>query len=179
MSVVFSVSKSDRHLFSKEVVDAITLVANKGVADDAHCGETVKHRSRVKRDPSQANLRQVHLIAYELIQELRAKGFRVDPATMGENITTVGIDLLALPKNAALQFPSGAVIVVTGLRNPCHQLDDYQKGLTAAVLKRDENGELIRKAGIMAVVQIGGSVAKGDEIEVLLPDGPHQKLETV
>ncbi|MCB1754455.1 MAG: MOSC domain-containing protein [Gammaproteobacteria bacterium] len=179
MVAVYSVSKSGEHTFSKKVVDSVSLIENEGVKGDAHCGRTVKHRSRVRRDPDQPNLRQVHLISHELIQELLAKGFEVGPASMGENITTVGIDLLALPKNTALRFPSGAEIVVTGLRNPCHQLDDYQKGLTAAVLDRNVNGELIRKAGVMAVVRNGGVVAKGDQIDVRLPEEPYEKLEKV
>jgi MOSC domain-containing protein YiiM len=176
---VYSVSKSEKHTFSKNVVDSISLIENEGVEGDAHRGRTVKHRSRVKRDPNQPNLRQVHLIPHELIQELLAKGFEVGPATMGENITTIGIDLMALPKNTVLRFPSGAEIVVAGLRNPCYQLEDYQKGLTDAVLGRNVKGELIRKAGVMGVVRNGGSVAKGDQIEPLLPKKPHIKLEKV
>lgn len=179
MATVHSVSKSQEHTFSKKIVDSIQLIENEGVEGDAHRGATVKHRSRVKKDPKQPNLRQVHLIHYELIIELRTKGFNVGPATMGENITTSGLDLLALPKNTVLQFSSGAEVVVTGLRNPCHQLDDYQKGLTAAVLERAENGELLRKVGVMAVVRKGGVVASGDQIHVLLPNEPHEKLEKV
>ena len=179
MSRVISVSKSTTHSFSKEVVDSILLIAGEGVEGDAHKGVTVKHRSRVKVDPTQPNLRQVHLIHDELIQELRGKGFDVQPATMGENITTAGVDILALPTDTILAIGPEVKLKVTGLRNPCAQLDNYQKGLTAAVLERDEDGNLIRKAGIMSVVLTGGVVHAGDPIEVMLPAEPHRPLAVV
>lgn len=176
---VVSVCLSPDHSFSKTAVPAISLVAGLGVAGDAHCGVTVKHRSRVKVDPTQANLRQVHLIQAELHDELRAKGFRIEPGTMGENVLTRGIDFLGLPTGTRLHLGPEAIVEVTGLRNPCSQLNDYQKGLTAAVLGRDANGELVRKAGIMAIVLQGGSLAPGDAIAVTLPAPPHRKLERV
>lgn len=179
MGSVLSVSRGESHEFSKQVMDSIDLIEGEGVEGDAHRGVTVKHRSRVKKDPTQPNLRQVHLIHYELIQELQGKGFDVSPATMGENITTSGIDLLALPTGTILTIGSTAAIEVTGLRNPCSQLDTYQKGLTAAVLDRDRTGNLIRKAGIMAVVVKGGRVNVGDNIIVTLPPKPHKSLERV
>ncbi|MDH5633917.1 MAG: MOSC domain-containing protein [Gammaproteobacteria bacterium] len=179
MASVVSVSRNEKHGFSKIAVDFIELVADEGVVGDAHRGESVKHRSRVKKDAAQPNLRQVHLIHVELIQELKDKGFNVEPATLGENITTIGLDLLALPRDTVLRFPGGAELVITGLRTPCHQLDDYQKGLTAAVLDRDDDGNLIRKAGVMAIVKTGGRVQGGDSIAVIYPDAPHQRLEPV
>jgi MOSC domain-containing protein YiiM len=157
----------------------IRLIAGLGVAGDAHAGATVKHRSRVARDPSQPNLRQVHLIHHELHQELQARGFRVSPGQMGENVTTEGIDLLALPTGARLQLGDEAVVELTGLRNPCTQLDGIQPGLMAAVLDRDPEGQLVRKAGVMATVVTGGVVRAGDPIRVMLPAEPHVKLEPV
>lgn len=179
MGVVHSVSKSDKHTFSKKPVDFIFLIEGEGVEGDAHRGVTVKHRSRVEVDPTQPNLRQVHLIHNELIHELQAQGFDVEPAAMGENITTSGMDILALPRGTVLDIGPEARLEVTGLRNPCIQLDHYQKGLTAAVLDRDEHGKLVRKAGIMAIVLKSGTVRKGDPIKVHLPPEPHLPLERV
>ena len=179
MAKVVSVSKCESHTFSKDRQNTIFLVEGEGVKGDAHCGITVKHRSRVKVDPSQPNLRQVHLIHLELINELQQQGFDVHPATMGENITTSGIDLLSLPTQSELNIGSEVKISITGLRNPCKQLDDYQQGLTAAVLGRDSQGNLIRKAGIMGIVLTAGEVKVGDEISVTLPPLPHQSLECV
>jgi MOSC domain-containing protein YiiM len=150
-----------------------------GIEGDAHCGETVKHRSRVKIDPTQPNLRQVHLIHSELFSELRSKGFSVEAGTMGENILTQGVDLLSLPKNTLLKMGNDVVLRVTGLRNPCVQLDNYQKGLTQAVLGKDSDGNLVRKAGIMAVVENGGTVKLDDLINLELPSKPYEKLERV
>jgi MOSC domain-containing protein YiiM len=137
---------------------------------------TVKHRSRVARDPSQPNLRQVHLIHAELHDELREKGFAIAAGQMGENITTAGIDLLGLPAGTRLRIGPSAVIEITGLRNPCAQLDGIQPGLMKAVLDRDDRGELIRKAGVMGIVLADGSVSPGDGIEIELPPEPHQRL---
>ena len=148
MGRVFSVSKKEFHNFSKEPYQTINLIEGQGVEGDAHRGVTVKHRSRVKADSSQLNLRQVHLIRFELVEELRSKGFNVNPATLGENITTLDLDILSLPRFAKLKIGAEAVIEITGLRNPCVQLNNYQKGLTAAVLDRDEEGNLVRKPGL-------------------------------
>jgi MOSC domain-containing protein YiiM len=177
--LVLAVARDGEHRFSKTAAPVIRLLTRLGVEGDAHCGVTVKHRSRVKRDPSQPNLRQVHLIHAELIDELRAAGFQVGPATMGENITTRGVALLDLPVGARLRIGAEAVVEITGLRNPCVQLDNYQAGLTRAVLDRGSNGELIRKAGVMGVVLAGGEVAVGDRIAVELPPEPHRRLEPV
>lgn len=176
---IIAISLNPGHGFSKVRQASIRLIAGLGVASDAHCGATVKHRSRVARDPAQPNLRQVHLIHAELFDELRAAGFTVTPGDIGENITTRGIDLLALPTGTLLRLGAEAVIEVTGLRNPCYQLDDFQKGLMAATLDRNAGGELIRKAGIMAIVRTGGEVRAGEPIGVDLPPEPHEPLKPV
>ncbi|HEX5503218.1 MAG TPA: MOSC domain-containing protein [Thermomicrobiales bacterium] len=176
---VTAVSRSAAHTMAKGNEAAIYLVAGLGVDGDAHAGVTVKHRSRVARDPSQPNLRQVHLIHAELHEELRAAGFDVMAGQMGENITTAGVDLLGLPTGTRLRLGAGAIVEVTGLRNPCAQLDGIQPGLMAATLGRDAEGRLIRKAGVMGVVVAGGEVRAGDPIGVDLPPGPHRPLEPV
>ena len=177
--VVVAVSCSPVHRVSKESRRSIRLIAGIGVEGDAHAGVTVKHRSRVRRDPSQPNFRQVHLIHAELHDELRAAGFELAPGEMGENVTTRGVDLLGLPVGARLQLGADAVVEVTGLRNPCVQLDGLRPGLMAATLERDENGSSMRKAGVMAVVVAGGEVRPGDPVRVVLPAAPHRALEPV
>jgi MOSC domain-containing protein YiiM len=179
VGVVTAVSRSASHTMAKPAQAAIRLVAGLGVEGDAHQGATVKHRSRVKRDPSQPNLRQVHLLHTELHDELRAAGFALTPGQIGENVTTRGVDLLGLPRGTRLHLGASAVVEVTGLRNPCAQLDGIQPGLMAATLGRDEHGELVRKAGIMGVVVAGGEVRPGDPIRVELPPAPHRRLEPV
>jgi MOSC domain-containing protein YiiM len=176
---VLAVHRSSTHGFSKFAEEAITLVPGVGVEGDAHAGVTVKHRSRVRRDPSQPNLRQVHLLQAELFDELMAKDHPVWPGEMGENITTRGIDLLALPTGTRLRLGGNAMIELTGLRNPCSQIDKFQPGLMAAVLDRDAQGALVRKAGVMAVVLQGGGVRCGDPITVELPAGIPRLLEPV
>lgn len=175
---VVAVAKDGAHQFSKQRAESITLLAGLGVEGDAHCGVTVKHRSRLARDPTQPNLRQVHLVHAELFEELAAKGFAIQPGEIGENITTRGIDLLALPTGAVIHIGAAAV-EITGLRNPCHQLDDHKEGLTHAVLDRDAAGNLVRKAGIMGIVTAGGTVKPGDRIRLELPPLPHRALEKV
>lgn len=177
--IVQAVSLSPAHTFSKPNVSSIQLLAGRGVHGDAHCGELVKHRSRVKQNPNQPNLRQVHLIHAELHDELNAAGFRVRAGDMGENITTRGIPLLALPTDTRLYIGDNAVVQITGLRNPCYQLDGFQDGLMKAVLEQDEQGNLIRKAGVMGIVLRDGEVKPGDVIRVELPPGPHRPLERV
>lgn len=179
MSEVISVHKSENHTFSKTSESSIMLVTGQGVEGDAHKGVKVKHRSRVRADPSQPNLRQVHLIHCELIDELQQQGFKVAPGSMGENITTKGIDLLNLPTDSILHIGHQVELKVTGLRNPCGQLDKFQKGLTAAVLGRDGQGKVIRKAGIMSIVITGGEIAPGDSIKTILPKKPYLALEPV
>lgn len=176
---VTAVSCNAEHTFSKANQASIRLLAGQGVEGDTHRGETVQHRSRVARDPSQPNLRQVHLIHEELYDELRAAGFVVAAGQLGENVTTKGVDLLALPTGTRLRLGTSAIIEVTGLRNPCSQLDDFQEGLLKAVLSHDEEGNLIRKAGIMSIVLVGGEVRPGDGITVELPPEPHHPLHPV
>jgi MOSC domain-containing protein YiiM len=175
---VVAVSSSARHALAKPNRASIRLIAGLGVEGDAHAGATVKHRSRVERDPTQPNLRQVHLIHAELHDELRARGYELDPGQMGENITTRGVDLLALPTGTRLRL-GDAVVEITGLRNPCLQLERLGKGLMQAVLDRDPDGALIRKAGIMGIVLEGGEVRKGQTIVVELPPAPHRPLAPV
>ena len=176
---VVAVSYSEKHTFSKSNQKCIRLLRGLGVAGDAHMGETVKHRSRVKADPTQPNLRQVHLIHAELHDELNASGFAVSAGDMGENITTRGVDLLELPRGTKLYIGEEVTLELTGLRNPCAQLDAFQQGLMKAVLDRDKAGNLVRKAGVMSVVLSGGWVKPDDLIRVELPEGPHLKLERV
>jgi MOSC domain-containing protein YiiM len=176
---VVALHRSATHTFSKYPEDEVVLVAGLGIEGDAHSGATVRHRSRVKRDPTQPNLRQVHLLHAELFDELVERGFAVFPGDLGENVTTRGVDLLALPTGTRLALGSGAVVELTGLRNPCAQIDRFQRGLMEAVLDHGPAGELIRKSGVMAVVLQGGPVRAGDEIRVELPPGPHQPLQPV
>jgi MOSC domain-containing protein YiiM len=176
---VTAVSRSPTHTMSKPNAGSIRLIAGLGVDGDAHQGATVKHRSRVAKAPEAPNLRQVHLIHAELFDELRAAGFAVSPGQMGENVTTRGVDLLGLPTGSRLHLGDEAVIEVTGLRNPCRQLESLERGLMAATLDRDPGGNLVRKAGIMAVVLAGGEVREGDPIRIELPPPPHQPLAPV
>lgn len=177
--IVEAVHRSVSHTLTKPGQPSIRLLTGLGVEGDAHMGVTVKHRSRVARDPNQPNLRQVHLIHAELHDELRASGFRVGAGEMGENITTRGVDLLGLPVGTRLHLGTEVVVEITGLRNPCHQLERLQPGLMEAVLDRDEQGQLIRKAGVMGIVLVGGEVRPVDPIRVELPPEPHQPLEPV
>lgn len=176
---VIAVSRSPRHAFSKTPALAIRLVAGLGVEGDAHAGETVKHRSRVARDPSQPNLRQVHLVHAELFDELAAQGFSIGSGDIGENLTTRGLDLLALAEGTRLRVGDAALVEVTGLRNPCLQLDRFAPGLMQACLGRDAAGRPVRKAGVMGLVLAGGEIAPGDPIEVLAPVGPARPLRPV
>jgi MOSC domain len=177
--VVIAVSRSATHTFTKLNQESIQLLAGLGVDGDSHMGKTVKHRSRVAVDPSQPNLRQVHLIHAELHDELRDAGFAVSAGQMGENVTTRGIDLLSLPTGTLLHLGDTAVVELTGLRNPCAQLDRFQPGLMAAVLGRDKYGKLIRKAGVMGIVVVSGEVRPGNSIRIELPPEPHQSLDRV
>lgn len=177
--IVTAVNRSTTHTFSKSNQDRIQLLSGLGVEGDAHLGQTIKHRSRVALDPTQPNLRQVHLIHAELHDELQAAGFSVSAGQMGENITTRGIDLLSLPTGTRLHLGDLAIVELTGLRNPCAQLDRFQPGLMAAVLDRDEQGKVIRKSGVMSIVVADGEVRPGDLIQVELPPTPHQPLDRV
>jgi MOSC domain-containing protein YiiM len=176
---VVAVSSNGEYSFTKPNRDSITLLAGLGVEGDVHSGVTVKHRSRVAQDPTQPNLRQVHLMHEELFAEVGEAGFRVGAGELGENITTRGIDLLALPVGTLLRIGDEAVVEVTGLRNPCVQIENFQGGLLKQVVGRDEDGSLVRKAGVMSVVTEGGPVRPGDTIKVELPQGPHLPLDRV
>lgn len=179
VGAVIAVSASPTHTMSKETQREIRLVAGRGVEGDAHEGETVKHRSRVARDPTQPNLRQVHLLHCELFEKLEAQGFSLAPGVMGENVTTRGIDLLALPTGTKLYLNDSAVVEVTGLRNPCGQLNGIERGLMDATREPDGQGGVLRLAGIMGVVLAGGRVRPGDAIRAELPPPPHEPLEPV
>ncbi|MGW0564035.1 MOSC domain-containing protein [Streptomyces sp. NPDC003016] len=176
---VTAVSSNGEYAFTKPNRASITLLAGLGVEGDVHAGTTVKHRSRVAQDPTQPNLRQVHLIHEELFGELLQEGFTVEPGQLGENITTSGIGLLGLPRGTLLHIGGEAVVEITGLRNPCVQIDAFQDGLLKQVISRDAEGNTVRRAGIMSVVRAGGVVRPGDRIEVVLPAEPHRPLERV
>ena len=176
---VVAVSSNGVYSFTKPNRESVTLLAGLGVEGDVHSGVTVKHRSRVAKDPTQPNLRQVHLIHAELFDEVAEAGFEVAPGELGENITTRGIDLLGLPTGTLLRLGEGAVLEVTGLRNPCLQIDGFQDGLLKRVVGRDAAGNIVRKAGVMSIVREGGVVRPGDAIEVELPAEPHRPLEKV
>lgn len=176
---VTAVSSNGVYSFTKPNRDSVVLLAGLGVEGDVHAGVTVKHRSRVAQDPTRPNLRQVHLIHEELFAEVGGEGFEVAPGDLGENITTRGIDLLGLPVGTLLRIGDDAVLEVTGLRNPCLQIDNFQDGLLKQVVGRDEAGNLVRKAGIMSIVRESGAVRPGDAIRAELPSGPHRPLDRV
>lgn len=177
--VIVGVARSPEHTFSKAAEPSITLLEGLGVEGDAHAGATVRHLSRIRRDPTQPNLRQVHLIPIEVLEDAAANGFAVPPGAMGENVTTRGVDLLGLPAGTVLALGDEAEVRVTGLRNPCSQIDDHQRGLLKQMLGRDRSGEVVRRAGVMAVVTRGGVVRTGDPIGVRLPTGEQQPLQPV
>lgn len=178
-ATVVSVGRDGAHRFSKAVRGEIRLLSGLGVEGDAHCGVTVKHRSRVAADPTRPNLRQLHLIQSELFDELAERGFSLAPGDLGENVLTRGLDLLALPRGSRLHIGAEAIVEITGLRNPCGQIEAFRPGLLAAVLDRAADGSLVRKAGIMGVVLTGGMVRPGDVITAVLPPAPWQRLERV
>ncbi|MFC8719237.1 MOSC domain-containing protein [Kitasatospora sp. NPDC057198] len=178
-----AVSSNGEYSFTKPNREGIRLLEGLGVEGDVHAGVTVKHRSRVAQDPTQPNLRQVHLMHAELFEELAEAGFTVEPGQLGENVTTRGVDLLGLPVGALLRFGDAdgdaAVVEVTGLRNPCAQIDNFRHGLLKQVVGRDESGAVVRKAGIMGVVRSGGEIRPGDGVTVTLPPEPHRPLDRV
>ncbi|MFI9154870.1 MOSC domain-containing protein [Streptomyces sp. NPDC053367] len=176
---IAAVSSNGTYSFTKPNRDSITLIAGHGVEGDVHAGTTVKHRFRMRKDPSQPNLRQVHLIHEELFAEVAEAGFEVAAGQLGENVTTRGIDLLGLPTGTRLHLGDEAVVEVTGLRNPCAQIDGFRKGLMKQVVGRDADGAARFKSGIMSVVLTGGVVRPGDPVRVELPQGPHRPLDVV
>jgi MOSC domain-containing protein YiiM len=173
---VVAVCVDKDHRFSKPLVTTIRLLAGLGVEGDAHMGETVKHRSRMRKDPDAPNLRQVHLMHAELFDEVRAKGFDIEAGDLGENVTTEGIDLLTLSTGTRLHLGDRAVVEVTGLRHPCYQIDAFRHGLLKATLDKNADGELVRKAGVMSIVLVGGDVRPGDAVRIETPEGPHRPL---
>ena len=176
---VVAVCAAKGHRFSKPLCLSIRLLPGLGVEGDAHSGAKVKHLYLARKDPDAPNLRQVHLMHTELFDEVRGKGFNVAPGDLGENVTTEGIDLLGLSVGTILHLGDEAVIEITGLRNPCHQIDTFQKGLLKATLDKDAGGNLVRKSGIMSIVKVGGDVRPGDAIRVEPPEGPHRLLPLV
>jgi MOSC domain-containing protein YiiM len=179
MPEVVSVSLSSKHTFSKQTAEQITLLAGLGVEGDAHCGVLVKHRYHVRKDPTRPNLCQVHLIHAELFAELASKNIAISPGDMGENITTGGLDLLSLPTGALLKIGESAVVEVTGLRNPCVQMNDLRPGLMQAVIERASGEKPRMKAGIMGIVLAGGIVRPSDNIHVELPPQPWRPMVCV
>ncbi|HEY0330452.1 MAG TPA: MOSC domain-containing protein [Rhodopseudomonas sp.] len=179
MGRVVAVSLRRGHHFSKTQAMSIRLLAGLGVEGDGHCGVTVKHRHQARQDPTRPNLRQVHLLQAELFDELEAQGFHLQPGAFGENVTTSGVDLLALPTGCLLKLGDSAIVELTGLRNPCVQIDRFQQGLMAATLQRAPDGRLIRKAGVMAIVRAGGDVRPQDRVRIEWPSAPHRPLQPV
>ncbi len=179
VGVVVAVCRDDGHRFSKPAFPVVTLLAGLGVQGDAHAGATVQHLFRVRRDPGSPNLRQVHLVHSELLDELAAAGYPVAPGGLGENVTTRGVDLLALGAGTRLHLGPDAVVRVTGLRNPCRQIEDFTTGLLKQVLVRDVDGSVRRLSGVMAVVETGGEVAAGDRVVVVPAAGEAVPLEVV
>jgi MOSC domain-containing protein YiiM len=177
--VVLGVSKDRHHRFSKRPCESITLLPELGVDGDAHAGVTVRHRSRVAADPTQPNLRQVHLIHAEFFDDAREHGYELSHGDLGENVLTAGLDVLSLPRDTRLRLGEEAVVRVTGLRNPCRQINNFRPGLLKVAITRDKNGELLRRAGIMGVVERGGTVCPGDAIRVELPPEPYLRLDCV
>lgn len=175
---VVGVCSASEHNFSKQLTDKIKVIEGLGVNGDCHSGKTIQHRSRVLVDPNQPNLRQVHLLQIELLEELDQKGFEVNPGDLGENITTRGINLLELGRDTLLKIGSDVVLSVTGLRNPCAQIEEFQPGLLNEMVSR-KDGTIIRKAGIMSVALSSGIVSPGDPIEVFRPEGQHVPLDRV
>ena len=172
--VITAVSQS-----SEQTRDKIVLLAGLGVEGDTHMGETVQHRSRVRKDPTQLNLRQVHLMHAEFHDELNASGFHISAGDLGENITTRGVDLLGLPTGTRLQLGNAAIVEVTGLRNPCEQLNGFQDGLMNACVYKDDDGNIICKAGVMSIVLAGGEIRVGNSIRVELASSPYRPLQVV
>jgi MOSC domain-containing protein YiiM len=176
---VVAVARDDEHRFSKPTRQSITLLAGIGVEGDAHAGRTVQHLSRVRRDPATPNLRQVHLIHSELFDLMAARGHHVEPGGLGENITTSGIDLLALPRGTRLELGDTALVEITGLRNPCTQINGLSGGLMKELVFVDDAGDTVRLAGVMSIVLAGGVVRPGDGIRVIPPTGAHEPLQAV
>lgn len=176
---VHSVNRDTRHKFSKPPVPEITLIEGIGVEGDAHAGATVQHLHLIKVDAAAPNLRQVHLIQSELFAVLEEAGYEVGPGDLGENVTTSGVDLLNLPTGTELHLGDTAVVTLTGLRNPCSQINKFRKGLLKTMLHKSEDGEVVRLTGVMSVVNRGGIVRPDDHLKLVYPNEPHQPLDLV
>ena len=176
---VVAVSKDGQHRFSKTPCAQILLLEGIGIQGDAHAGITVQHLHRMAKDPGQPNLRQVHLLPSEFFDEARGEGYELGPGDLGENVLTEGLDLAGLSLDTLLHIGSGAVVRVTGLRNPCVQINRFRKGLLKVASGRDENRKVVLKAGIMGIVTTGGIIRPGDGIDVEPPAPPHHALECV
>ncbi|MEG3617450.1 MOSC domain-containing protein [Magnetovibrio sp. PR-2] len=179
LGTVQAVSLNPAHGFSKQNQDRIRVLKGLGVEGDAHMGETVQHLSRIAQNPLQPNLRQVHLIASELFEMLSEKGYQLSAGDLGENILTTGLDLISLPVGTKLHIGESAVVELTGLRNPCKQIDDFQEGLMGELVFKDADGNIVRQAGVMSVVETSGEVSPQDTIRIELPPEPHQKMERI
>jgi hypothetical protein len=176
MPSVIAVSSSPAYTFSKPNLPSVNLVAGIGVEGDAHSGPLIRHRDLVNQDPTQPNLRQVLLIQQEIFESLAERGHEVGAGHLGDNITTQGLDLHALPTGTRLRLGDTAVVELTGLRQPCPQIDDFQNGLTTVLRHRDAEGDMVQAAGVMSIVLDGGTVKPGDRIELDVPPEPHQPL---
>ena len=167
--IVAGVFVSGGHTFSKSERYSVTLLQGLGIEGDAHCGSTVQHLSDRKKNSTRSNLRQLHLIQSELIEELNATGFDVRPGDLGENITTGQIDLPALPQGTLLRIGDTAVVEITGLRTPCFKIERFRKGLRSAVTEHRHGGPATLKGALMAIVVAGGVVNRDDRIGVIIP----------
>ena len=130
----------------------------------------------------------MHLIQSELFQAFKpvsgpeGKPYVAKPGDLGENVTTSGLNLLALGVGTKLHFfNSGSdgestrkehpVVTVTGLRNPCPQISNFQEGLQEQCLVRNASRVIVeRKAGIMATVDVGSVVRRGASIVAVKPE---------
>ena len=182
IGAVAAVHRSDEHTFSKATCESIELVAGLGVNGDAHQGAKVKHRSRVAANPDQPNLRQIHLVMSELLDEVNSAGHNVVAGQLGESITTTGIDLISLPVGSMLRIGDTALVALTGLRNPCPQIKSVGDGLMKMMFIDDQDnpeGPKIGRTGVMGVVIAGGIVAADDGIKIRFPAGPLTRMEKV
>ena len=145
---VLSVNLSPKKTMRKARGTEATLVLDRGFENDAHAGDW--HR-------------QVSLLAQESIDTMVAKGLDVGPGDFAENITTRGIDLLALPVGSVLRIGDGAVVEISQIGKVCHAKCAiyYQAG--DCVMPRE---------GLFGVVREAADVMGGDRVEVLsLGDG--------
>ena len=176
---VEAVSANIDHGFSKATMDVIRVIRSYGVETDAHFGTKVQHLHLIKKDPTRPNLRQVHLIALERINEWNTLGHPVRCGSLGENITTSGVDLEHLPAGTRIRFQSGAEILLTGLRKPCHQVDKFSPGLLKLTVSETKDAEIPFRIGVMGVVLVTGEIVRGEGIQLLLPSEPHHFMEKV